>query len=77
MKSERRKRFEKVAGNRVHKILEGMRLLGNCANRNNYEYTKEDIEYMFDEIRKTIRDTQVRFESEINRNEQKAFKFKQ
>jgi hypothetical protein len=76
MKSEKRKRFEKVAENRVDKILEGLRLLGNCSNKNNYEFTKEDVDFMFDEIRKALRVAQSKFESEININEQKKFKFK-
>ena len=76
MKSEKRKRFEKVGENRVDKILEGLRLLGNCSNKNNYEFTKEDVDYMFDEIKKAIRVAQSKFESEIINNEQKRFKFK-
>ena len=76
MKSERRRRFEKVAENRVDKILEGLRLLGNCSNKNNYEFAKEDVDYMFDEIKRALRDAQGRFDSEMNRNDQKKFKFK-
>ena len=76
MKSEKRKRFEKVGENRVDKILEGLRLLGNCSNKNNYEFTKEDVDFMFDEIKKAIRVAQSKFESEIINNEQKRFKFK-
>jgi hypothetical protein len=74
--SVKRKRFEKVAENRVAKVIEGLRLLGNCSNKNNYEFTKEDVDYMFDEIKKGLRDAQLKFESEINRNEQKRFTFK-
>ena len=76
MDSEKRKRFKKVAENRVVKILDGLRLLGNCANKNNYEYTKEDVEFMFDEIRKSLRSSQNKFESEIQPTEQIKFKFK-
>ncbi|MCF1749600.1 hypothetical protein [Mariniradius sediminis] len=76
MKSDKRKRFEKVAENRVEKILDGLRLLGNCSNRNNYEFTKDDVDYMFDEIRRALKDTQSKFESEFVRNEQRKFKFK-
>ena len=76
MKSEKRKRFEKVAENRVDKILEGLRLLGNCSNKNNYEFTKDDVDFMFDEIKKALRVTQSKFESEISSSEQKKFKFK-
>ena len=76
MISERRKRFEKVAENRVDKILECLRLLGNCSNKNNYEFTKQDVDFMFDEIRRALKEAQSRFEKEIKSNEQKKFKFK-
>lgn len=76
MKSQKRNRFEKVAENRVNKVLEGLRLLGNCSNKNNYEFTRVDVELMFEEIRKALREAQSKFDSEINRNEQKKFKFK-
>lgn len=76
MNSEKRKRFEKVAENRVDKILDGLRLLGNCSNKNNYEFTKEDVDFMFDEIRKALKVAQSKFESEINRNEKKKFTLK-
>ena len=76
MISEKRKRFEKVAENRVDKILECLRLLGNCSNKNNYEFTKQDVDFMFDEIRRALKEAQFRFEKEIKGNEQKKFKFK-
>ncbi|WP_194775021.1 hypothetical protein [Pararhodonellum marinum] len=77
MKSDKRKRFEKVAENRVEKILDGLRLLGNCSNKNNYEFTKEDVDYMFDEIRRAMKDSQAKFENEFNKYDQRKFKFKQ
>ncbi len=70
----KRERFEKVAEKRVNKILEGLRLLGNCSNKNNYEFTKEDVNLIFDEIKKGLREAQLKFDSEINHKEQKKFK---
>lgn len=37
----RKRRFEKVASNRVQKIIDFLGLLGNCANKNNYDYTEK------------------------------------
>ena len=34
-------RFKRVASRRVKEILNKLRLLGNCANRNNYCYRQE------------------------------------
>ena len=54
-KTEKRQRFEKVAGNRVQKILDTLQLLKNCSNRNNYEYSESDVEFMFSEILKGVK----------------------
>lgn len=56
-KTEKRQRFEKVAGNRVQKILDTLTLLQNCSNRNNYEYSESDVEQMFSEISKALNPT--------------------
>lgn len=75
MASDKRIKFEKVAENRVDKVLDGLRLLGNCSNRNNYEFTKDDVDYMFDEIRKAVKDAQSRFDNQLSRKDHKKFKF--
>ena len=61
--SSKRKRFTKVATNRVQKIINYLDLLQNCSNRNNYEYDEEDVNHMFDEINKAIRDTKAVYTS--------------
>ena len=45
--SLKKKRFEKVASSRVRKIKGLIDLLGNCANRHNYDYSEKDVELMF------------------------------
>ena len=37
----KRQRFEEVAGKRVQFIINKMDQLGNCSNRNNYEYNED------------------------------------
>ena len=46
----KRERFEKVAVARVNKIIKDLKLLGNCSNKNNYEYTDKDIKKIFSAI---------------------------
>lgn len=75
MSSKRRERFEKVASNRVQKIIDYLNLLGNCANKNNYEYTEKDVELMFREISRTLKETRVLYDKEINKNNKDGFKF--
>ena len=66
-KSEKRQRFEKVAGSRVQKVLDTLQLLKNCSNRNNYEYTESDVEQMFSEINKALKDSRAAYVSEVHK----------
>ena len=75
-KSDKRQRFEKVAGHRVQKILDTLALLQNCSNRNNYEYTESDVEQMFSEISKAVKDARSAYAGELNKVNKKGFTFK-
>ena len=74
-KTEKRQRFEKVAGNRVQKILDTLQLLCNCSNRNNYEYSEVDVEQMFSEISKAVKESKIIFSNELNKCNRRGFKF--
>ena len=58
---EKRERFEKVAVARTNKILDDLRLLGNCANKNNYMYTEKDIKKIFNAIETEIKKAKAKF----------------
>lgn len=75
-KTEKRQRFEKVAGSRVQKVLDMLQLLKNCSNRNNYEYTESDVEQMFSEISKALKDSRAAYVSELHKANKKGFTFK-
>jgi len=75
MDSKRRVRFEKVASNRVQKILDYLQLLANCANKNNYEYSEKDVELMFKEMNRAFKETKILFDKEINKTMKSGFKF--
>ena len=57
----KRERFIRIAEARTNKILEMMRLLGNCASTNNYEYTDEDIRKIFGVLEKELKNTKNKF----------------
>ena len=59
MKSQKRIRFEKIASNRVQRILDTMTSLSNCSNKNNYEYSKEDTDIMFRSLKDKLRETEL------------------
>lgn len=54
-------------------IVDKLHLLGNCANKSNYEYTKEDVERIFKEIDKELRLSKSKF---LNGVSKKGNKFK-
>lgn len=74
-KSVKRARFEKVASNRVQKVIDYLGLIQNCANRNNYEYTSDDVEHMFGEITKALKDARAEFAKELAKTNKTQFKF--
>lgn len=57
----KRERFIRIAETRTNKILEMMRLLGNCSSKSNYEYTDEDIKKIFGALEKELKNTKNRF----------------
>lgn len=75
MISKRRERFEKVASNRVQKIIDYLNLLGNCANKNNYEYTEKDVELMFKEINRALKETRILYDKGLNKTNKGGFRF--
>lgn len=52
MRESKRERFVRIAEARTNKIMDMLRLLGNCSNRSNYDYDEEDIKQIFAAIDK-------------------------
>ncbi len=71
----KRERFTKVASNRVQNVLHYLDLLKNCANKSNYEYTQEDVDKMFNEIGRALRDVKAVYANEQNKQNSKGFSF--
>ena len=57
----KRDRFIRVAENRTNRILDTLDLLGNCANKGNYDYTEQDVKKIFDTIQKKLDETRQRY----------------
>lgn len=57
----KRQRFVRLAEARTNKILEMMRLLGNCSSKANYDYTEDDIKKIFTALEKELKNTKNRF----------------
>lgn len=70
--NSRRKRFTKVATNRVQKIIDYLNLLQNCSNRRNYEYDEDDVNHMFEEISKALKDAKAVYANELSKGNGKS-----
>lgn len=66
--NEKRERFVRVAESRTNKIIEMIRLLGNCSNKSNYEYDEKDISRIYDAIKRELNDSQAKFKISCKKN---------
>lgn len=57
----KRERFIRIAEARTNKILEMMRLLGNCATPSNYDFSKDDVKKIFDALERELKNTKNKF----------------
>jgi uncharacterized protein YeeX (DUF496 family) len=73
--SEKLERFERLAEKRVTDVIKKMRLIGNLANKHNYEYTDEHVKQIIDALEDELRLLKSRFKEE-KINEKPAFSFK-
>ena len=53
--------FLRIAKPRVQKILNSLRILGNCSNKSTYAYTFEEVEKIFDTIGIALSETKEKF----------------
>lgn len=63
MTTEKQERFQRIATNRTNKILDMLRLLGNCSNTRNYTYTEEEVKQIFSAIETEVRQQKAKFSS--------------
>jgi uncharacterized protein YeeX (DUF496 family) len=73
--NEKRERFERLAEKRVTDVVKKVRLIGNLANKNNYEYTDEHVKQIIDTLETELRFLKGRFKEE-KVNDNPIFSFK-
>lgn len=59
----RRERFQRLATARTNAVLDKLDILGNCSNRQAYEYDDSDLDAIFSAILRKVRQTKARFGS--------------
>jgi len=57
----KRERFKRLASLRTNEVLRRLKVLGNCANRQAYEYYEEDVNKIFGEIDRKVKEIKAKF----------------
>lgn len=58
---QKRERFKRLGAQRTNSVLQRLKVLGNCSNRSAYDYTEEEINKIFFEIERRVRETKAKF----------------
>ena len=58
---EKRNKFMEFAGKRVNNVLHDIQILEPMARSNSYDFTKQDVDEMFDAMQNTLNDAREEF----------------
>ena len=58
---EKRTKFMEFAGKRVNNVLHDIQILEPMARSNSYDFTKQDVDEMFDAMQNTLNDAREEF----------------
>lgn len=72
MSESKHDRFIRIAENRTNKIIDMIRLLGNCSNTAVYEYDESDVRKIFNTIETELKNVKSKYQD----TESKENKFK-
>lgn len=64
MISSKRANFVRLAEARVNKAIKSIQIVANLSNRNNYEYSDEDIKAITAALQNELNDLKTRFKNE-------------
>ena len=62
MNNTKNANFKRLAEARGNKVLKDLRLVGNLANRNNYEYSDREVNILFSAIEQELRAVKAGFQ---------------
>lgn len=65
----KRGNFNRLAVYRTNEVLKRLKVLGNCSNRSAYEYTEEEVNKIFSEIERKVKEIKTRFHFPKNKGE--------
>ena len=73
MGSNRRAKFKEIGERRVSRAIEAIRLVGNLANKSNYDYTDDDVKQLTRALQDALQNVKAKFSGSAKK---KNFKFK-
>jgi hypothetical protein len=62
-----RDRFKRLATLRTNTVLKRLKVLGNCANRQAYEYSEDEVDKIFSEVERKLKEVKAKFHFPKNR----------
>ncbi|MBQ3375732.1 MAG: hypothetical protein IJG49_04910 [Erysipelotrichaceae bacterium] len=68
-------RFIRLGQARTNRIIEQINLIGNLANRGNYEYSDEEVNKMFKAIEDELKEVKNKFKKTKDREINSKFTF--
>lgn len=68
-KETKRDKFIRLAEARTQKAIDMIRKIGNLGNTNFYEYSKEDVEFIFGTLEKELKASKSKFNAEPEEEE--------
>ena len=75
---EKRKKFMEYAGKRVNNVLHDIQILEPMSRSASYDFTREDVNEMFNAMQETLDNAKAEFEKKFEekaRSEKKTFSF--
>jgi len=60
-KETRKERFKRLAEKRTNNVIRNIRILANCSNRSSYDYSKSDIDKIFNTITAELKIARSKF----------------
>ena len=66
-KEEKQQRFKRLASKRTNDVLNRLRVLSNCANKNTYSYTSEEVHKIFNTIDRAAKESKSKFKINTNK----------
>lgn len=75
---EKRKKFMEYAGKRVNNVLHDIQILEPMSRSNSYDFTKQDVEEMFNAMEESLNNVKVEYYKKFEekaRTDKKVFSF--